>query len=108
MTTIISLNFGIDLSINLKKSFADIESGSLFLGTKVEIPELADAGWTPASIKPSAHVATRDGKRPPPLFEDNLIDRTIRRRRANTTIGRSVINEVKNSTIEPSSQAESV
>jgi hypothetical protein len=89
------LNFGIDLSINLKKSFADIESGSPFLGTKVEIPELADAGWTPASIKPNAQVAARDGTRPPPLFEHNLINRTIRHRRANTTIGRSVINAVK-------------
>src|ERR1700680_2546715 len=93
--TIISLNFLLtDLSINLKKSFADIESGAPFLGTKVEMPELADAVWAPASIKPNTSAAARDGATPPPLFADNVIDRTIRHRRANT-IGRSAINSVK-------------
>src|ERR1700694_5949536 len=92
--TIISLNFLLtDLSINLKKSFADIESVSPFLGTKVEIPELADAVWTPASIRPNAHAAGRHGAMP--LFAQNPSDRMIRHRRANTTIGRSLINALE-------------
>src|SRR5689334_23471745 len=53
-----SLNFLLtDLSINLKKSPEDIESGSPFLGTKVDMPEPAKAVPLPEKVRHSASAA---------------------------------------------------
>src|SRR5262245_36192219 len=53
-----SLNFLLtDLSINLKKSPEDIESGSPFLGTKVDMPEPAKAVPLPETARHSASAA---------------------------------------------------